>query len=184
MRGTSVPPNAVISNGGTLNFGGGITSRALLGTDDLMRAHLVKAAWDNDNSMERMTQWNTNAEEVEWEEIEEKAQEIAVEHSETIADRNIKSALFKVTTTANESNFGDALLGANNGKIHNKRLKDAATLNAGNAAQVNLLRDELNRMISDAKMKIEGKNKITKYKMDEKDVGSMSSNAHRGIYIK
>ena len=183
VRGASAPPNMNISSGASITRGAGSNTRALYGTDDLMRGHLVKAGWDNNNDMDRMTQWNDSVEEVAWTEIEREAEKIAIEDSEKNTDRNISSQEYQITTEADSVDCGTTVLGADNGIIPKPWLKNAVKTVEGNGNIMNNYRMELNRMIGTATMYIERTGRVQKYNMPKKEIGKVTSAAHSGVKI-
>ena len=170
--GASAPPNLSINPSPQVAIGGGINKTVILGVDDFMRGHLVKAAWEGKNKMEQMTQWRLRNEEVEWTNIEAAAENMAVANAGDYKGKS-KILTHNVKTEANEPNIGNRLLGTDTNKIPVKWLKREAKANAGTRVIVNNIRTELNRMVNTATMYV-GKDKV----------GEIKSEAHNDLKIK
>ena len=170
--GISMPPNLSINPTPNVALPGGANKAVLLGVDDLMRGHLVKAAWEGKNEIEQMTQWRQASEEVEWTNIEESAQEIAKTNASTYKGKETM-LVHNVETEVDEPAIGNRLLGTDKSKIPVKWLKELAMNSNGADNIVNNIRTELNRMVTTAKMKVSGDT-----------AGEITSQAHQGIEVK
>lgn len=170
FRGTSDPGNANLATLSVLV--GRKQKRILQGVDGLMRAHLVKAAWDNNNDEENVTQWRTRDEEVKWASVEAAAEKKAAELA-AVKGKNKKNREYeyKVETSTDDLDIGNKILGLENDHIKVSWLKKAVK-NAGNANIVNDARNELNRMVTASEMKVDGD-----------VVGNITSEAHEGIGV-
>jgi len=151
---------------------GTYTKAVLTGEGDLMRGHLVKAAWEGKNDMEQMTQWNLSVEEVAWTNIEALAEAEAVKNAGKYKGKQ-QSLTHNVKTTTDDPAIGNRLLGADTSAIPVKWLKDNAIANAGSAVVVDGVRNELNRMVTTAKMEVANVS-----------VGNIASTAHNGLSVK
>lgn len=169
--GASAPPNLSISPSPKVNMGT-YTKAVLTGEGDLMRGHLVKAAWEGKNDMEQMTQWNLSVEEVAWTNIEALAEAEAVKNAGKYKGKQ-QSLTHNVKTTTDDPAIGNRLLGADTSAIPVKWLKDNAIANAGSAVVVDGVRNELNRMVTTAKMEVANVS-----------VGNIASTAHNGLSVK
>ncbi len=184
-QGRSNPPNIAINNGGLINMGNNVQKRVLQGTDQYIRAHLIKAAWDNQNTIDRMTHWTENIDEPKWASVEEEAQSRAKEDAKKTTDKQISRKKYLVTTITDEPNYGDKILGNTNTKIKQQWLREQCTNQPGGAGViVNNLRTELNRIVGKAEMKIQGNETNTKYKLPEQSVGKIETSGVNGIYVK
>lgn len=146
-RGASETPATI--NNTTLVSGTGphVGNKVLLSpTDGFIWGHLVKAAWDGGNDLDRLTLWN-QAREDQWTVIEQAAQDAVNAHSGDDCD-------YDVNVTTEDTEHGNLLLGPVNGKLP-RAYPDWYKLTLGHAnnnAPLDNVRNALNTVITSAKM--------------------------------